>query len=223
MKLKKLLHLLLNHYLKKNQPQIPSSSKNQKQNKSQRKNKNQKQNISQRKNKNQKQNNHQVMNKIQKTLIAVVAVGALYGGYAHFQLLQKVDQMEIQRMNDATLINSLVEKNDSLLNENDALKENLQVIQDEKTNLEAEFEQAKRSHPTVSRGSGRSIDVEVTAYTDGGNTATGFNLSDKYYGFKCVAWNTTNNTLQHCLLGKRLVSRNGIFLFHLERLQCHYQ
>lgn len=117
------------------------------------------------------------MNKIQKTLIAVVAVGALYGGYAHFQLLQKVDQMEIQRMNDATLINSLVEKNDSLLNENDALKENLQVIQDEKTNLEAEFEQAKRSHPTVSRGSGRSIDVEVTAYTDGGNTATGFNLS----------------------------------------------
>ena len=117
------------------------------------------------------------MNKIQKTLIAVVAAGVLYGGYAHAQLLQKVDQMEAQQMNDATVINSLVERCDSLLNENDALKGNLQVVQDEKANLEAELEQTKRLHPTVSRGSGRSIDVEVTAYTDGGNTATGFNLS----------------------------------------------
>lgn len=118
-----------------------------------------------------------VMNKIQKTLAAAAVAGVLFGGYAHAQLLSKVDRMETQRNNDIVMINSLTEKNESLISENNVLKQDLQAVQEEKLTLEEEIE--RRSRQPVSRGNGRSIDVEVTAYTLGGNTATGFNLSGR--------------------------------------------
>ena len=52
--------------------------------------------------------------------------------------------------------------------------------------------------------------------------ATGFNLSDKYNGFKCVAWNTTNNTNTWTQVGD-LMNQNGNYYYDADPSQNGYQ
>ncbi len=52
--------------------------------------------------------------------------------------------------------------------------------------------------------------------------ATGFNLSDKYNGFKCVAWNTTNNTNTWTQVGD-LMNQSGNYYYDADPSQNGYQ
>jgi len=52
--------------------------------------------------------------------------------------------------------------------------------------------------------------------------ATGFNLSDKYNGFKCVAWNSSNNTSNWHEVGE-LMNQNGNFYYDADPSQSGYQ
>jgi len=113
-------------------------------------------------------------NKIQKTLAAVFAACVVGSAYTYTHLTQEVNRAQAAEKEAAIVIDSLTTQNQALINENDKLKTDLQSMQVEKADLEEEI--ARRQAFTVSRGSVRSIDVEATAYTDGGNTATGFSL-----------------------------------------------
>ncbi|MBO4881097.1 MAG: InlB B-repeat-containing protein, partial [Firmicutes bacterium] len=52
--------------------------------------------------------------------------------------------------------------------------------------------------------------------------ATGFNLSDKYSGFECVAWNSTNNTSNWITVGE-LMNQDGNFYYDANPNQDGYQ
>ena len=53
-------------------------------------------------------------------------------------------------------------------------------------------------------------------------SGTGFNLSDKYNGFKCVAWNSSNNTSNWNLVGD-LMNQGGQYYYDAYPNQSEYQ
>ncbi len=65
---------------------------------------------------------------------------------------------------------------------------------------------------------GNGYTLANTVNTD----ATGFNLSDKYNGFKCVAWNTSNNTNNWNVVGE-LMNQSGNFYYDAKPNQSGYQ
>ncbi len=53
--------------------------------------------------------------------------------------------------------------------------------------------------------------------------ATGFNLSDKYNGFTCVAWNTSNNTSNWNVVGELMKQDDGNYYYDAYPNQSGYQ
>lgn len=94
-------------------------------------------------------------------------------------MTSEVSQLKEKNDQQMQTISSLSTEKAELLAENDKLNQDKVLLVEQNTTLEASLEEMKsrRSAPTASRGYGRTFEVECTAYTLGGNTASGFSLS----------------------------------------------
>ena len=113
-----------------------------------------------------------VIMSIQKTLAVLAACSIITGqSYCYSQLSEEMNDVKLQEERYIANINALTSDNVALSKENTQLRLNIQQLQEEQTITIDE-------HPYQLIASGNELlEVEATAYTDGGLTANGFNLS----------------------------------------------
>lgn len=122
------------------------------------------------------------MMNLKKIAVAIATIGVLGFGYTQYNhysnLNNELNEVKITNNNNEVIIDNLTTKNEELLKQVEQLNQEKLQLQEQNTQLENDLSKAKRGRNNiVSRGDGHSFDVEATAYTMGGRTAIGDNLS----------------------------------------------
>jgi 3D (Asp-Asp-Asp) domain-containing protein len=115
---------------------------------------------------------------IKKIAAGIAALGVFgFSTMAFYQINQQVLKLEAERQDDAKMISELNSQVDALAATNNQLISQNLSLQEQNTELQNSVNEINnRKKATPSRGSGHSFDVECTAYTLDGFTATGKSL-----------------------------------------------
>ena len=118
---------------------------------------------------------------MKKRNVVVASMMALsvfgYSLFSYNHVSTELDSEKVLNEKNIVAIKNLTKKNQELLDMNQQLIQEKVALQEQNTSLEEEISRREHRVTPASRGNGRTIDVEATAYTDGGNTAIGVDLT----------------------------------------------